>query len=199
MVSIKALIASTLFASALAFPFGPKTVQCTIRSENNVVTIDKFDGKTVKLPKYREDLRMIVSNKLPHKETFQLLANFDKNTPNLIHDFHLIHFAAGDSQAHVSAFMVGSPELFVETVEFDGSSSKTTTTGDFSVLNGFVKYSVNETQDATIINFVVNDDTYIDVSVGKNATIGTIIKLNEPYKYRQGASDCQFQTFVYGV
>ena len=194
MVSIKALIASTLFASALAFPFGPHTLECTLKSGDDLVTAAKFEGKTVNWPVNKNNVRVIVDNDIPHEGVFQLHAVYDNEVTNLITNLTFIHHQT-DLVANVTVFSKGSSPLLVKAVAFDGTVSETTTTGEFRALEGYIKYTVRDTPKATTIDFVINRDTFVYVSIGKDASVGSSIRVKQPDAYLRGKTDCQLYDY----
>ena len=95
------------------------------------------------------------------KGTLKLFATFDHTSHYALSEVTLVQYFP-DKQASVKAVLQNG-NIDVYTSEIGGSSSKTSDSGDFSSLNGLIRYSVNTWLNEGTIKFVVNDNISIDV------------------------------------
>ena len=164
MVSIKALIASTLFASAIGGPVSAGVHECTILSptSNYYSNYTTFKGFKYQLPANPHLTRDLLITDLGDKGKFQLRAKFDSTDKiNSLQALTLVQVFPGKE-----AKVVAVPKLLsdvVTTTEFDGSTSQHANYGEYSVLNGLVKYTLSFSLSESTMSFVVNDDIFIDV------------------------------------
>ena len=187
MVSIKALIASTLFASVLGKPVANFNEECTIYAtwHNDDVNILRFDDTFLKYGATDGPVT-IIGDDLGDKGGFQLLATFDKDIPSVVNRLTLWHFF-NETSGYVTALDNDFQDL-VKILDLDGKETVTNTQGTFSALDGLVKYTVENSMQTVKITFVVNDDIVIDTLVGEPNEHGTpVLKVRQSSKYQQSA------------
>ena len=183
MLSIKAFITAFLSATVLANPVSSDLNKCSIytSSTNSVLNVTRFDGSSTSSDKNSRAFH-IVSNKLA-KGDLQVYAYFDPKSRSVIKELTIVHmFAFGDQ--YVKAFMKdGAPDV-IQTIKYDGKVSETTKQGTFDVLDGFVKYTVANSMEAVTINFIIDNNIFIDVLIGEPNARGTpVLTLKQSRAY----------------
>ena len=97
----------------------------------------------------------------------------------------------------MKAFIKDRAPNVVQTIEYDGKVAETTKQGTFDVLDGLVKYTVTNSTQAFAINFIIDDNIFIDVLIGEPNVRGTpVLTLKQSRAYDHSpvppSGDCVF-------
>ena len=153
------VIIASLLSNCLASSFDECTIK--LRSFEPSATIIDFQ-KLRFLISTRVDLdHHVIVNDLGDKGLLDVLSYFETWDRFGIRHFTLVHTLEG-KKAMVRVVPRES-QFVVNTTEFDGSSSQTTSPGTFSALDGLVEYTVIRTYEEHSIHFVVNGDIFIEL------------------------------------
>ena len=163
MVSIKALIASTLFASAIGGPVSADFHECTISVAKNYgsFNLTTFSGVEEKLPINSYMTEEVLFTDLGDKTYFDVTFRFDSTKDHVVQSVTVDHQVRNEF-ATVEA-VKGILGYEVTTTRLNGLWTKTFFPGTHSVLDGLVKYTVRTSLTESSITFVVNNDITIHV------------------------------------
>ena len=194
MIEILALITWLLSATVLGNPVDDFH-QCTLRATSNsdVVQVGRFDGSALQYDVNQGTLS-IIGDDLGGRRLINAYAIFDRHSPYVLDTLSISYFI-NFTEAHVKAYYYPHGFDMVSTIDFDSNVTETLSDGSFNVLGGMVKYAVNSGSEDHSINFVINENIFIDVLVassGPNAGFSINIKQSSVY-------DHGFQLEAFGV
>ena len=163
MFSIIAVITALLSTTAIGGPVSADVHECTIYApkSSDYSNYTTFDGYKYQLPSNPHLVRKLIVTDLGDKGMFNLRAKFDYNAGSRV-----LQALALEIYKPAYGSVIAEPKLIgdvVTTSEFDGSSTEHSGFGTYTALNGTVKYTLHTSLTEATMNFVVNDDIFIDV------------------------------------